>query len=512
MMRNFVCLLLLLLSAGFLSGCVYTRLTEMNLEAGRLHFYADFSRISGNCVYELDGKYYMTVHFKTYSESPEFLGMLAPAVSFRNSTLKAAKSRRKPSSVDLRITEELAKYLTSPAEPHAEIPYLPDHVIRHDFSGKINFRKTGKKLAVVRKLPGPEISTTAGTDDSVSDSIFIFSRWSPGGIAAQLLLPVSFVLDSAMTPLANIAAYFYALPGTALTAFGAKMMAQSEIELGDTEVVIENEDRGYETMKDKIVPAGEYAPIPLYSVTEFEEMKNDERAQNVSIQYFVPEKRTGAAVIVCPGGGYGCLCDSYEGYQVARWLNQFGITAIVLRYRVGKDLDLTPLKDALTTIRYVRENAALYGIDHDRIGIIGFSAGGHLASAAATHGKDDSAVNFHILIYPVISLSDKWTHKGSQQNFLGKFLNEENKLKYSGELQVNAETSPAFICHAVTDQTVPVENSRMYADAMKKHKVPVTYVELPQGAHGLGCGSGPDWKAWQDACEKWLLKNKLGVK
>lgn len=511
-MRRFAVLLFVILIAGSLSGCVYTRLTEMTWEAGRLHYYADFSRILENCVYELDGRYYMTVCISSYSDSPEFLGLLAPAVSFRNSSLNTENFRPKPPFTSVQITPELAKYLTD-AGGNGKIPYISDHVIGHGVG--VDFKKQGRKIPVIKKLPAPEIVPAPGIADSVSDSVPLYSQRTFAGACAQLALPVSFCLDVAMTPVVNVLTYLYALPGAALTACGAKLMAQDGVELGDTEMVFNYDDddtKGKENMDEKIVPAGEYKPIPLYSVTNFDEMKKEERAKNVSIQYFVPENRTGAAVIVCPGGGYGGLCDSYEGYEVARWLNKFGITAIVLRYRVGYNLDLLPLTDSLTAVRYVRENAAQYGIDPDRIGIIGFSAGGHLASATATHGKGESAVNFHILIYPVISLSDKWTHKGSQQNFLGKLISEETKTKYSSDLQVTAETSPAFVCHAATDQLVPVENSRMYVDAMKKHKVPVTYLELPQGAHGLGCGSGPHWKAWLDACGEWLLKNKLGTK
>lgn len=510
-MRRLALLLSMVLITGCLSGCVYTRLTEITWEAGRLHYYADFSRIIEDRVYELDGKYYMTVCINSYSESPEFLGLLAPAVSFRNSSLRSEKFRPKPPFTHIQITPELAKCLTDANADHV-VPYLPDHVISRVTGTE--FKKQGKKLPVIRKLPAPEIMPVVGNADSISDSVPLYCKRTLAGACAQLALPLSFCLDVAMTPVVNVVTYFYALPGAALTAFGAKLMAQDGVDLGNTEVVFTYDDdtKGKENMDEKIVPAGEYKPVPLYSVTNFDEMKKEERAKNVSIQYFVPEKRTGAAVIVCPGGGYGGLCDSYEGYEVARWLNKFGITAIVLRYRVGYNLDILPLTDGLTAVRYVRENAAQYGIDPDRIGIIGFSAGGHLAATVATHCKDDSAVNFHILIYPVVSLSDKWTHKGSQTNFLGKLISEETKKKYSGELQVTAETSPAFVCHAVTDQLVPVENSRMYVDAMKKHNVPVTYVELPQGAHGLGCGSGPHWKAWQDACEKWLLEHKLGTK
>ena len=259
------------------------------------------------------------------------------------------------------------------------------------------------------------------------------------------------------------------------------------------------------------VTVGEHAPIQLYSVIACDEMTKDTHAEKVTIQYFIPEKRSGAAIIICPGGAYYTLCDSYEGYQVAHWLNQLGITAILLRYRVGGNLNVAPVDDALNTIKYIRQNADLYEIDPDKIGIMGFSAGGHLASVAATNGKNDTAVNFHILIYPVISLLDQWTHKNSQKNFLGSLLNEENKKQYSSELQVSKDTSMAFVAHSVTDRTVSVENSRMYVDALKKYNIPVSYLELARGGHGFGTGRSPEWKLWQEACKKWLLENKLCI-
>ena len=239
--------------------------------------------------------------------------------------------------------------------------------------------------------------------------------------------------------------------------------------------------------------------------------EGDANLQKVTIQYFIPQKSSGSAVIVCPGGGYAGLCDTYEGVDTARYLNQFGITSIVLRYRVGRNLNATPLDDVLNAVRYVRENADKYGINPDSIGIIGFSAGGHLASLAATYGQGISKVNFQILIYPVISLADEITHKGSQINFLGTLLNEENKQKYSSNLQVTASTPPAFICHSVTDRIVSVKNSRMYVEALEKFNIPVTYLELPRGAHGFGASRSPEWKIWQDACKEWLIANKFGI-
>ena len=249
--------------------------------------------------------------------------------------------------------------------------------------------------------------------------------------------------------------------------------------------------------------------IKLYAVKTQNKTDNDPRAEKVTIQYFIPEKQSGSAVIICPGGGYYELCDTYEGEEVARWLNSLGISAILLRYRTGENLNAAPLDDVLNAICYVRKNADLYGIDSNKIGIIGFSAGGHLAANAAVYGKNESAVNFHILIYPVISLNDQWTHKVSRQNFLGTLLNEENIQKYSAELNVSSEISSAFVCHSATDRSVPVQNSRMYVDALQKHNVSVTYLELPKGGHGFGSGKSQEWKIWQNACEKWLKENNL---
>ncbi len=233
-------------------------------------------------------------------------------------------------------------------------------------------------------------------------------------------------------------------------------------------------------------------------------------AEKVTIQYFMPENKNGTALLICPGGGYGCLCDSYEGTDIAKWLTRYGITCIVLRYRVGSELKTCPLNDAAQAMCIIRKNAAKYGIAPDRIGVIGFSAGGHLASSLATHYKDfpGSRPDFQILIYPVITMLDN-THAGSRNNFLGTNASEQDKIRFSNEKQVSSTDCMAFVCHAVTDQVVPVINSRNYVEALKQHNIPVEYLELPSGAHGLGCGHSPEWEAWQTACLAWLQKNKL---
>ncbi len=250
----------------------------------------------------------------------------------------------------------------------------------------------------------------------------------------------------------------------------------------------------------------------------------EEFIDNVKIEYYKPENPNGAAVVICPGGGYGCLCSSYEGVDIAKWLNQYGIAGIVVYYSVAEHgLHPRPLQQASLAMRIVRMNAAEHGIDPGRIGIMGFSAGGHLASSLATHYRAgdpaqtqkanhySSRPDFQILIYPVITMGGK-THAGSRNNLLGDLADDpEMRHYYSNELQVKPDNPPAFVCHAVTDSVVPVDNSRMYVEALRKNGVPVEYVELPRGEHGLGSGTGEDWKAWQDACLEWLKINGLAT-
>lgn len=241
-------------------------------------------------------------------------------------------------------------------------------------------------------------------------------------------------------------------------------------------------------------------------------------AEKVKVGFYLPEKPDGRAVVICPGGAYGGLCSSYEGRDMAKWLNERGIAGIVLYYRVSPNRHPAPLNDARRAMQLVRANAAQYGINPNKIGIMGFSAGGHLATTMATHftagdpaAKDplervSSRPDFQIAVYPVVSMLEH-THKGSQRNLLGNEPSPELLKELSNELQVTPQTPPAFVCHSVKDSAVRVINSRMYVEALRRNGVPVTYVELPKGAHGLGCGKGEDWQAWLDACHKWLQEN-----
>jgi acetyl esterase/lipase len=236
-----------------------------------------------------------------------------------------------------------------------------------------------------------------------------------------------------------------------------------------------------------------------------------------------PEKPNGTAMVICPGGGYGGLVKEPEGHGIARWLNAHGITGVVLEYRLPNGRSKVPLLDAQRALRTVRANAKDWGCDPAKIGIIGFSAGGHLAATAATRfdegdrtAKDpierqDSRPDFAVLVYPVITMGEG-THGGSRKNLLGASPSEDDIALYSAENQVNSKTSPTFLTHAVDDQTVPVSHSRSFKDALKEKGAACEYLELPSGGHGLNGYKGPMWDAWQDAALKWMAARGLVVK
>jgi acetyl esterase/lipase len=220
-----------------------------------------------------------------------------------------------------------------------------------------------------------------------------------------------------------------------------------------------------------------------------------------AVSIFLPrrDKATGSAVVVCPGGGYQMLALDHEGKQIAEWLNSFGVAAFVLRYRLGPRYHHpAPLQDAQRALRFVRSKAREFGIAPDRIGIWGFSAGGHLASTAGTHfdaGDPDAAdpidragcrPDFMILAYPVIMFNSEYTHKGSQRNLLG--ANPDPKLmeSLSNEKQVTPETPPTFLFHTTGDKGVPAENSVYFYLALRKAGVPAEMHIYERGEHGVG--------------------------
>ena len=224
-----------------------------------------------------------------------------------------------------------------------------------------------------------------------------------------------------------------------------------------------------------------------------------------------------AAMIVCPGGGYQRHAP-HEGEPVARWLNTLGVTAFVLEYRLAPYRHPYPLLDAQRAIRTVRHHAARWNLDPQRIGILGFSAGGHLAACASTrHDPGDPASDDPVervgcrpdalvLCYPVISFGPHG-HRGSMVNLLGEDPPEELRRSLSTELQVTAGTPPAFLWHTAEDAGVPVENSLLFAGALSRHDVPFELHVFPHGRHGLGLAEAePHVSAWTRLCSAWLAQ------
>jgi acetyl esterase/lipase len=234
-------------------------------------------------------------------------------------------------------------------------------------------------------------------------------------------------------------------------------------------------------------------------------------------------KANGTAVIICPGGGYSMLAASHEGYDVARYFNEWGITAFVLKYRLPNDTsmpnkEIAPIQDAQRAIQVVRERAAEWGIDKNKVGIMGFSAGGHLASTAGTHfehhyidagKKENLRPDFMILGYPVISFSDSIGHKGSRTRLLGEHPTEEKIKEYSNELHVTRKTPPTFLVHAKDDKTVPIPNSEHFYEALQKNKVPAEIYIYEKGGHGFGMINKTSEVKWMDVLEKWMRSRKL---
>jgi len=232
-----------------------------------------------------------------------------------------------------------------------------------------------------------------------------------------------------------------------------------------------------------------------------------------------PAKATGAAVVICPGGGYGHLAMDHEGRQIAEWFNAFGVSGFIVdyRHRTKGYGHPAPLQDAQRAVRTVRARADEFHVSPARIGIMGFSAGGHLASSAITHfdaGQADSSdpvqrvscrPDFAILCYPVIALGEPFTHRGSQVNLLGKDADPALVRSLSSEKQVTRQTPPTFLFHTDEDQGVPTENSIAFYRALKQAGVPAELHIYQNGRHGLGLASKtPGTCEWPKACEEWM--------
>lgn len=245
------------------------------------------------------------------------------------------------------------------------------------------------------------------------------------------------------------------------------------------------------------------------------EGKSEKVKVPITVHLPEPSKATGAAMVICPGGGYGGRVVEGEGHGIARWLNANGIAGVVLEYRLPAGNYHRPLLDVQRAIRVVRSHAAEWKIDPRRIGIVGFSAGGHLASTAGTHfdGGNEKATDpierlscrpdFMVLVYPVITMGEK-THGGSRRNLLGPSPSPELIELFSNEKQVADKTPPAFLTHARTDAVVPVAHSQMFYEALKAKGVPAELQEFPKGNHGFSGYKGAEWDAWQKRSLEWL--------
>ncbi len=223
------------------------------------------------------------------------------------------------------------------------------------------------------------------------------------------------------------------------------------------------------------------------------------------------EIASGTAVLICPGGGYGGVSHIKEGREIAYWFNRIGVTAFVLYYRMPNGHHTIPLKDAQTAISIIRKRAKEWDIDKNKIGIMGFSAGGHLASTVGTHftNKTDRPA-FMILAYPVITMDKNISHGGSRTNLLGKDPSEELIRKYSNELHVSRKTPPTFLVHAFDDKAVPIANSENFIKALHANKVSATLVTYEQGGHGFGMRKkGIPADHWDQELIKWLVSHKF---
>ena len=275
--------------------------------------------------------------------------------------------------------------------------------------------------------------------------------------------------------------------------------------------------------------------IPFSNGTIGEEEITDRghvrNVQDPEIIVYLPEKEkaTGAAVVICPGGGYGILAIKHEGHDIAKWFNEVGVAGIVIKYRLPTSDNITDrsevaMTDAQRAVRMTRHYAQEWGIQADKIGIMGFSAGGHLASTVGTHfdygivdAKDpiqkvSCRPDFMILMYPVISMSEDFMHAGSMKNLLGKNQSYEQKLRFSNEKQVSSETPPTILIHSSDDKAVPVANSIRFYEALIQYKIPAELHIFNSGGHGYGLGrkDGTSHNLWPENVQAWMKDMVIG--
>lgn len=240
------------------------------------------------------------------------------------------------------------------------------------------------------------------------------------------------------------------------------------------------------------------------------EVKMDEgRVANVTgptITVYHPSSPNGTTILMCPGGGYARLAMNHEGHDMASWFNVQGITYVVLKYRMPNQHDEVPLSDAEQAMRIIRQHAKEWNIRPDRIGVMGASAGGHLAASLATlYSSKETRPDFQILFYPVISMQPRVTHAGSRTNLLGTSPSKELENRYTLDRQVTADTPKAFIMLSADDKSVPPANGLSYFTALLDHKVSATLHVYPTGGHGWGYRDRFIYKRqWTEELEKWL--------
>ncbi|MBN2213932.1 MAG: alpha/beta hydrolase [Bacteroidales bacterium] len=278
-------------------------------------------------------------------------------------------------------------------------------------------------------------------------------------------------------------------------------------------------------LPQEFIPLWQEGKMPNSKGAEVKEIIVNERILQVSkpgiYAFFTPkEENNGSAVLICPSGGYHHLTYNLGGFQLAKWFNTLGMNAFVLIYRLPNSPDLevrhtAPLQDAQRTMRIIRANAEKWNIQTDKIGVMGASAGGHLATTLATHQEDVSMAgdsldeyifhpDFQILISPVITMGS-YTHKGSFEYLLGEDPPGQLIEKYSSELNVSSATPPAFIVHAENDKSVSPRNSIMYFEALMDHQVTASLHIFPKGSHSIALTSNPgSTQLWSTLCKAWL--------
>ncbi|NRB64638.1 MAG: alpha/beta hydrolase [Saprospiraceae bacterium] len=282
--------------------------------------------------------------------------------------------------------------------------------------------------------------------------------------------------------------------------------------------------------QDTIMPLWD-GPIPNKIDSDEQEIRGQgdilwiRKVQEPTLEVYLPTRRnrTGQGVVVCPGGGYSGLAYDWEGTDVAKWLNAKGIAAFVLKYRLPESKSLVnrhevPLLDAKRAIQKVRAHTGQWGLSAAKIGVMGFSAGGHLASSLAVHydsagpGLDSldatsARPDFCILVYPVITMDTTFGHRGSRNSLLGDNPSADLVNYFSNELHVNNQTPPTFLLHSSDDKGVPVENSIRFYQALQRHKVSAEMHIYPTGGHGYALAMGDDYlENWPDLLFAWLKR------